>query len=443
MRRTALGAAALLLGVVLLAADVSIAAGSLALTAGVVLVAIGLWGVGGTISTLRAALSQTSLQREALAAALATRQAERDQLERALASTGDIVIAVDRDTRVRYLNPAAERLLGAAERPVRDAPLLDVVEDPDLYDAVRLAEAEGTPAVLVVLRAERRYRTVVAPVSDIAETGPWSVVLAMHDLSDLYEAEIARRDFFINASHELRTPLSTISAAAETLELARKPADAQRFREIIQSEAGRMQQLVEEMLALARLESGLTEPQMETVAIESMIQAAVESIRPQASREGLSLSYRANGAVGTMVNADPELVERALLNLLHNAVKFTDAGGEIDVRSEAGDPADRADAAPMVWIRVRDSGIGIEPAEQTRIFQRFYRVDRARQSGGGTGLGLAVVRHIAEVHGGAVTVESAPGAGSTFGFSIPLAVGSTAELSSLPQSQSEPQRPEV
>ena len=122
--------------------------------------------------------------------------------------------------------------------------------------------------------------------------------------------------------------------------------------------------------------------------------------------------------IGLGAAGDPELVERAVLNLLHNAVKFTDEGGAIEVLCEFGDAAD---PAPMVWIRVRDTGIGIEPAEQSRIFQRFYRVDRARQSGGGTGLGLAVVRHIAEVHGGAVSLESAPGRGSTFGFSVPLA----------------------
>ena len=246
----------------------------------------------------------------------------------------------------------------------------------------------------------------------------------MHDLSDLYEAELARRDFFINASHELRTPLSTISAAAETLEVVSKPRDSERFRAIIQSEAERMSQLVEEMLALARLESGLTEPEMVVVGMESLLEDAVESIRPQAEREGLSLSYAGLNNGGsetmpeTMIVADPELVERALLNLLHNAVKFTDAGGRIEVLSELGDASD---PAPMIWIRVRDTGIGIEPVDQARIFQRFYRVDRARQSGGGTGLGLAVVRHIAEVHGGAVSLESAPGAGSTFGFSVPLA----------------------
>ena len=173
------------------------------------------------------------------------------------------------------------------------------------------------------------------------------------------------------------------------------------------------------MLALARLESGLTEPKMEVVGMETLLEDAVEIIRPQAEREGLSLLYSGlNGRNETMIVADPELVERALLNLLHNAVKFTEAGGSIEVLSEMDDASE---PAPMIWIRVRDTGIGIEPAEQSRIFQRFYRVDRARQSGGGTGLGLAVVRHIAEVHGGAVSLQSAPGEGSTFGFSVPLA----------------------
>ncbi|MDE2747142.1 MAG: ATP-binding protein [Chloroflexota bacterium] len=410
---------ALLLGVGLFAADVSVAGGVVALVSGAALCALGGYLGRRGLAELREQTVEQGLAVEGLQETLSERTAERDQLQRALASTGDLVIALDRDARISYLNPAAELTLRSADREPMGAPLLEAVEDPDLYDAVRLAIEEGTPAVLVVLRAERRFRTVVAPVSSIAESGPWSVVLAMHDLSDLYEAEIARRDFFINASHELRTPLASISAAAETLEAVSKPTDSERFRSIIQSEAERMSQLVEEMLALARLESGLTEPQMEVVGMESLLADAVESIRPQAEREGLSLRYAGlNGDPETMIMADPELVERAVLNLLHNAVKFTDEGGSIEVLSELGDVSD---PAPMVWIRVRDTGIGIEPAEQGRIFQRFYRIDRARQSGGGTGLGLAVVRHIAEVHGGAVSLESAPGQGSTFGFSVPLA----------------------
>ena len=180
-----------------------------------------------------------------------------------------------------------------------------------------------------------------------------------------------------------------------------------------------MEQLIEEMLALARLESGLTEPAIQVVSVHELLEGAVESIRPQAERDGLELRYRVpTGASETMITADPELVERAVLNLLHNAVKFTESGGEIEVLTDFGD---ESEPAPMVWIRVRDTGTGIEPAEQSRIFQRFYRVDRARHSGGGTGLGLAVVRHIAEVHGGAVALQSEPGVGSTISFSVPLA----------------------
>ena len=419
MRTVAVGVIGLLLGVGLLAAGVWWVPGFLIVLGGVAAAGVGLRANQRRITQLSEQASHSELESDHLRDELSARTAERDQLQRALASTGDIVIALDRDARIHYLNPVAQLILRTGDRNLIGAHLLEAVEDPDLYRAVRLAVDEGTPAVMVVLRADRRYRTVVAPVASVAGTGPWSVVLAMHDLSDLYEAEIARRDFFTNASHELRTPLATISAAAETLEVARRPEDSQRFRSIIQAEAERMGQLIEEMLALARLESGLTEPKMEVVGMETLLEDAVEIIRPQAEREGLSLLYSGlNGGNETMIVADPELVERALLNLLHNAVKFTEAGGSIEVLSEMGDASD---PAPMIWIRVRDTGIGIEPAEQSRIFQRFYRVDRARQSGGGTGLGLAVVRHIAEVHGGAVSLQSAPGEGSTFGFSVPLA----------------------
>ena len=419
MRTVAVGVIGLLLGVALLAAGVWWVPGFLIVLGGVAAASFGLRANQRRITQLSEQASHSELESDHLRDELSARTAERDQLQRALASTGDIVIALDRDARIHYLNPVAQLILRTGDRNLIGAHLLEAVEDPDLYRSVRLAVDDGTPAVMVVLRAGRRFRTVVAPVASVAGTGPWSVVLAMHDLSDLYEAEIARRDFFTNASHELRTPLATISAAAETLEVARRPEDSQRFRSIIQAEAERMGQLIEEMLALARLESGLTEPKMEVVGMETLLEDAVEIIRPQAEREGLLLLYSGlNGGNETMIVADPELVERALLNLLHNAVKFTEAGGSIEVLSEMDDASD---PAPMIWIRVRDTGIGIEPAEQSRIFQRFYRVDRARQSGGGTGLGLAVVRHIAEVHGGAVSLQSAPGEGSTFGFSVPLA----------------------
>ena len=244
MRTVVVGVIGLLLGVALLAAGVWWVPGFLIVLGGVAAASFGLRANQRRITQLSEQASHSELESDHLRDELSARTAERDQLQRALASTGDIVIALDRDARIHYLNPVAQLILRTGDRNLIGAHLLEAVEDPDLYRTVRLAVDDGTPAVMVVLRAGRRFRTVVAPVASVTGTGPWSVVLAMHDLSDLYEAEIARRDFFTNASHELRTPLATISAAAETLEVARRPEDSQRFRSIIQAEAERMGQLI-------------------------------------------------------------------------------------------------------------------------------------------------------------------------------------------------------
>ena len=343
---------------------------------------------------------------------------EREQFERALAATGDIVLAVGADSRIAYANPAARAVLGEGAR--EGAALIDAVSDPELLTAVERALAEPAAASLNVMQDSRHYQAVIAPLEG---EGPWRLVAALRDLSDRHEAEAARRDFFVNASHELRTPLATIAAAAETLEIAERPEDVAKFGAIIQAETERMGQLVEEMLALARLESGLTEPEIAEVEAREPVERAVAAIRTQAERAGVSLSAECGGE---LVSADRDLATRAVLNLLHNAVKFTPAGGSVEVFTEEGE--EPGSGAPMLWFRVRDTGIGVGPADRTRIFQRFYRADaaRPREDGGplpasGTGLGLAVVRHIAEVHGGSVSLESEVGAGSTFGFSVPRA----------------------
>ncbi len=349
----------------------------------------------------------------ALSDSLAQARAERGQFEGALAATGDVVLAVDGDRRIAYANPAARAALGEGAR--EGAALIDAVSDPVLITAVERALAEPGAVSLNVMEDSRHYQAVIAPLGG---EGGWRLAVALRDLSDRHEAEAARRDFFVNASHELRTPLATIAAAAETLEIAERREDVAKFGGIIQAETERMGQLVEEMLALARLESGLTEPEIEEVEAGELVDGAVAAIRTQAERAGVSLSAECDGG---RVSADPELARRAVLNLLHNAVKFTPAGGSVEVFTEVGE--EPGSGAPMLWFRVRDTGIGVEPADRTRIFQRFYRVDGARSRSGGTGLGLAVVRHIAEVHGGAVSLESEVGEGSTFGFSVPMAAG--------------------
>ena len=357
-------------------------------------------------------------------------QAERSQFEHALSAAGDVVIALDAADRIAYLNPAAQAALSPAEgvSPARvGAPLIEVIVDPELYAAVERAQRDGAAQSLAIQRGDRHYRAAIAPLGD---GGPWSVVLALHDLTELHDAELARRDFFTNASHELRTPLATISAAAETLERARDAADAGRFREIIQVEAERMSQLVEEMLALARLESGLAQPDVHSIELGPLLDGAVERMRPQAERKDIEIVCAADDVT---IHADADLVQRAALNLIQNAVKFTSTGGTVEVfttldmgpdTGAATQPATEPDTEPvMVWIHVRDTGVGVEPAEQGRVFQRFYRADRARTllTGGGAGLGLAVVRHIAEIHGGSVELQSEVGVGSTFSFCVPVA----------------------
>ena len=261
-------------------------------------------------------------------------------------------------------------------------------------------------ATQLVRRDDRHYQAVARPLRG---NGQWEAVLIMHDVSAAQQAEQTRREFVANVSHELRTPLATISAATETLERGVNAADSERFHRMIHQETDKMAQLVEEMLDLARLESGLAQPQRLPMDVCLVARSALDRVRPQADRAGLTLALRAPDSI--TVEADADLVQRALGNLLHNALKFTPRQGRVTLEAREEQDA--------VWLLVEDTGIGISADDRERVFQRFYRADPARRRGEGTGLGLALVRHIAESHGGTVRVDSEPNQGSTFGFSLP------------------------
>ena len=333
---------------------------------------------------------------------------ERRRLAAALAASADIVVAVDHDGAVLYANPAA-RADRSTNETVVGASLLDVLPDHQIYELVRQAQS-GTPSSPTLIRYnERHFQAVAAPV---AEGGDWSTVLVMHNVTALHEAEAARRDFVANISHELRTPLTSISGAIETLEQGLPQQEATRFHQIIHAETDRMAQLVEEMLELARLESGLAQPQIRPVEVAQLIEEAAERIRPQADRAGLTLAVGSVAPAHLAIAADPDLALQALLNLLQNATKFTPAPGAITVFARS--------QSEVAWLCVRDTGIGIPREEQSRVFQRFYQLDRSRSGRHGSGLGLALVRHIAQIHGGEVALESELGHGSTFSFSLPI-----------------------
>jgi len=239
------------------------------------------------------------------------------------------------------------------------------------------------------------------------------VMLTFNDATERQRLDAMRRDFVANASHELRTPLTSIRGFVEALEDGAKdePGTAERFLGKIRTHADRMGALVEDLLELSRLESGARSPEPEEAATGEVVADVVASFAAQAARKPLGLRHEDRGAPAVVT--DRERLRRILENLVDNAVKYTPAGGHVVVTSQ---PAPGGAAR----IDVRDDGPGISAEHRERIFERFYRVDKARSRElGGTGLGLSIVKHLAESIGAQVTLESQPGRGSTFSVLLP------------------------
>jgi two-component system phosphate regulon sensor histidine kinase PhoR len=222
-----------------------------------------------------------------------------------------------------------------------------------------------------------------------------------------------RQDFVANISHELRTPITSLKALADTLQEGAidDRSVAQDFLKKMNGEIDRLSQMVQELGDLSRIESGETTLNKQPVDIVEIVNKVVESLKAQADRAGLKLNVSISTSLPEAL-ADGDRVQQVLVNLIHNAIKFTPPGGTIDVSAIA----DR----DSIQISVADTGIGIPDDDLPRIFERFYKSDKARTSGAGTGLGLAIVKHIIEAHGGSVWVESIEGKGATFYLTVPL-----------------------
>jgi len=258
-------------------------------------------------------------------------------------------------------------------------------------------------------------------------SGPYEYfAIVIEDLTELRRLERMRRDFIANVSHELRTPLASVRLLAETLEEAidTNRDKAQMFLEKIETEIQHLTILVSELLELSRIESGLAPMVIEPVQAEQLVREVMARMLPQAQRHRVVLRTEIQDG-NVLVAADSKQIARTLVNLVHNAIKFTPSGGVVTIGtlSQTGGQTQR--------FFVRDSGVGIREEELSRIFERFYKADRARSKtdyigpgGSGSGLGLAIARHVVEAHGGRITVESTPGQGSTFTFTLPVAVRS-------------------
>ena len=347
------------------------------------------------------------------------------QQEAVLGSMIEGVLAIDARQRIVSMNQGAADLLGLDPGKVLRRPLQEVVRNPDLRRFALLAIDCREPVEDDLILRGPRDRTIRLRGTALRDvSGDGGAVIVLNDVTDIQRLENVRRDFVANVSHELKTPIASIKGFVETLldGAAEDPADSRRFLEIIARQADRLEAIIEDLLALSRIEQseGAGNLPLERVRIGDVLAAATADCLPRAKDRGVNVETSGDEALVADVNA--ALLEQAIINLVDNAINYSQPGGTIRV-SAAGDPA----AADGLAITVQDEGCGIAAEHLPRLFERFYRVDPARSRKlGGTGLGLSIVKHIVQAHGGTVAVESQPGAGSTFTLRIPAPRGASA-----------------
>lgn len=361
---------------------------------------------------LRKARDQALAAYASRAEALAVREALEARIERgrefldALGqSTSDALLLLDDNRQVAWANQNTWDMFNGGT-PATGQSFIALVRDYELNQALADALAGNRAMVRQSVVADRVLRIWATPVEGFS-----GAAIGMEDVTELQRLGRARRDFVANISHELRTPLSNIDLAAQTLRQTGADGDiARRMLDQIHAQVQTLSQLSQEMMELAQIESGQVLLKLEPAALEPVIRRCATNLMPQAAVKKQHLTLEVPSELTALI--DEAMIGRVISNLVHNAVKFTPEGGVITVSAEPVDDD--------IQISVRDNGPGIPREEQKRVFERFYKADRAR-SGGGTGLGLAIARHIVEGHGGRIWVESAPGQGATFRFTVPKA----------------------
>jgi two-component system phosphate regulon sensor histidine kinase PhoR len=340
---------------------------------------------------------------------------ERNREATILGSMIEGVAVISARERVLYSNRAFSQILGLEGQAVEDRPLIEMVRHTGLLavikEALRAEKQESSEIVVGTVRP----RSFAVTATPLRAGGASGAVLVLHEITELRRLERVRQDFVANVSHEFRTPLTAIQGFAETLlsGALEDPANRRRFVEIIRDHATRLARLTEDLLELSRIEAGELKLEFQPVSVQQLVDSCVETASLKARAKELTLKVNVPEGLPT-VRGDANRLQEVLQNLLDNAVQYTPCGGNIEVTA--------ADSADQIVITVSDTGIGIPQAEQSRIFERFYRVDAARsREAGGTGLGLSIARHIVEAHGGRIWVESTVGEGSRFHFSIPAA----------------------
>jgi two-component system phosphate regulon sensor histidine kinase PhoR len=337
---------------------------------------------------------------------------ERSKLAAVLEQMTDGLLIIDERGAVQLINPAAERMFGVSAAAAIGNSLAEALRHHQIVDLWQRSRKTGEGQVEAIEISTRSIflQGVAIPLE---EDLPDNTLLLFQDLTHVRHLETVRRDFISNISHELRTPLASLKALTETLQegALEDPAAARRFLSRIETEVDSLALMVQELLELSRIESGKVPLHFTSASPVKLLANAADRLRLQAERSGLNWEIEISENIPEVL-ADPPRLEQVIVNLLHNAIKFTPQGGQIVLKAEQYND--------MVLFVIKDSGVGISKEDLPRIFERFYKTDKAR-AGGGTGLGLSISRHLVEAHGGRIWAESMEGKGSSFYFTIPIA----------------------
>ena len=332
-----------------------------------------------------------------------------------LAGMVEGVIVVDQAGRLQLVNRAAQEMLKIGDAPT-GRHYIETIRHPAIADLVTTALGGKTPTSMEFAPPRDAGRTIIARAAPVAAGWAHGVVLVLHDITELKRADKIRRDFVANVSHELRTPLTAIRGYVEALsEGDTSPDETERFLEIIMRHSQRMERLVQDLLRLARLDAGQETLDITSCDLRAVIQSVTDDLEPSLDARGQQVDV-AIGEDAAQVPADPAKLHDVLRNLLANASAYSPARTTISVVTRrAGD---------RIAIDVLDQGPGIPEEDRSRVFERFYRVDKSRaRDPGGTGLGLAIVRHLIELHRGRVAVENRPEGGAQFTVELPAPQG--------------------
>ncbi len=347
---------------------------------------------------------------DSLKAVIGQLSAERDTLSAVLDTMADGVIVTEAAGRVMLLNPAARELMGIEAPEVAGSRLIELVRDNEIHRLVARCQGEKSRQQgEVSLLYPRRYLSAIATPLDGA--GAPGVLLTLHDLTRIRQVETSQKEFVSNVSHELRNPMASIKAMVETLEsgAVEDPAVAADFLGRMRQDVDRINHLVNDLLELSRMESGQFSIAAEPVSLAGVAQGVKRQFREMAAARGVTIESQVPEDL-PLVMADGDKLNQVLVNLVENSLKFSLPQGRISLEAQP--------APGCVEVRLRDTGIGVAPQHLPHLFERFYKVDRARRDGG-TGLGLAIVKQLVEAHGGRITVESREGEGCVFTFTVP------------------------